>query len=91
MTDETNILKASHLQTGVDENAVYFTLEESVLKAIENGSDVIQVHVKGSNEGVVWLHHTDSDMLTDLRHYPEHYGRLLRAAKRIHKREEVIE
>ena len=81
------ILQEREYHIGINQDTVYFTIEPSVQEAITNGSNVISVTVRGSNEGVVWMHHTCNNMLTDLRHYPEHYERFLNAAIRIYNRE----
>ena len=81
------ILQEREHHIGISQDTVYFTTEPSVQEAITNGSNVISVIVRGSNEGVVWMHHTSNNMVTDLRHYPEHYERFLNAAIRIYNRE----
>lgn len=86
-TTNVTILQAGEHHIGISQDTVYFTIEPSVQEAITNGSNVISVTVRGSNEGVVWLHHTEANMLTDLRHHPEHYERFLNAAIRIYNRE----
>tara|TARA_R100001443_G_scaffold25715_4_gene38660 strand:+ start:775 stop:1047 length:273 start_codon:yes stop_codon:yes gene_type:complete len=90
MIDEIPIIKAEALHIGIDQDTVYFTIEPSVQEAIANGSNMISVKVRGSNEGVVWLNHMGADMLTDLRHHPEHYERFLKWATQIYNRENGI-
>ena len=91
MIDDIPIIKAEALEVAIGPDRVYFTMpEETYAEAINNGSNIIQVFVRGSNQGVVWLHHTEANMLTDLRHYPEHYDKFLKWATRIYNRENGI-
>mgnify|MGYP001262917420 FL=1 len=82
-TTNITILQAEALNIGLDRDTVFFTIEPSVQEAIDNGSNVISVTVKGANEGMVWIHHTEVNMITDLRHQREHYDRFLKWAMRI--------
>jgi hypothetical protein len=89
MIDGIPIIKAEALEVAIGPDRVYFTMpEETYAEAINNGSNIIQVMLpKDGYRGVVWLHHTEANMLTDLRHYPEHYERFLKCATRIYNRE----
>ena len=93
MIDDIPIIKAEALEVAIGPDRVYFTMpEETYAEAINNGSNIIQVMLPkdGSDCGVVWLHHTEANMLTDLRHYPEHYDKFLKWATRIYNRENGI-
>ena len=90
MLDEIPIIKAEAHHIGLDQDTVYFTIEPSVKEAMANGSNVISVTVRGSNKGVVYIHHTGVNMLTDLRHHRKHYDKFLKCATRIYNRENGI-
>ena len=89
MTLDIPIIKAEALEVAIGPDRVYFTMpEETYAEAINNGSNIIQVMLpKDGLRGVVWLHHTKVNMLTDLRHHPEHYEKFLKWATRIYNRE----
>ena len=77
------MLDSNSFNVGVDSNSVYFTLEKSVQEAIQNKSNIIKAVVRGPNEGVVWIHHMGSDMVTDLTHYPEYHLKFFSWAKEV--------
>jgi hypothetical protein len=87
MIDEIPIIKAEALHVAIGKDKVFFTIEETYQEAYDNGSNIIQVMLpKDGYRAVVWLHHTEGNMLTDLSH-SEHYDKFLKWATRIYNRE----
>ena len=65
--------------------SVYFTEEETVEEAVENGSCVVVVMLDthGLYEPWARLQLTKSDMLINLRDYPEYYEKFTKWASKI--------
>lgn len=91
MIGEIPIIKAEALNVAVSnqyEKIVYFTIEETYQEAYQNGSNIISVQLpRDGYRAVVWLHHVEANMITDLRHHPEQYDKFLKWATRIWNRE----
>tara|TARA_R100000458_G_C8269673_1_gene244411 strand:- start:617 stop:910 length:294 start_codon:yes stop_codon:yes gene_type:complete len=81
------ICKAKQLNVGIspDSQTVYFTVEGSVVEAVENESNVVAVEVDkgGLYRPFVRVHHIGSDLMTNLRDYPEFYEKFVNWAVQI--------
>jgi len=90
MNTWNEVLEMTTLHVGIDdtrasEMSVYFTEEETVAEAVENGSCVVVVTVDTHGVYEPWarLQLTKSDMLINLRDYPEYYEKFTKWASKI--------
>ena len=86
------ICKYDELNVGINEKRgdVIFTIEKTILEAIDNNSSAVVCTVVGSNKGFCRVYSLDgSDLMQDLDHFPEYHNKFMEWSLKIWNREVI--